>query len=140
MSRSGYSDDVDNWDLIRWRGAVKSAIRGRRGQAFLKEMSAALEALPAPRLIKDELVRADGEVCAIGAVAVSRGMDVSEIDPHDSEQVAQAFGISHAMASEVMFMNDEAWILRDPEERFQYMRNWTLGEIQGDWRKDHGNE
>ena len=22
MSRSGYSDDCDQWDLIRWRGAV----------------------------------------------------------------------------------------------------------------------
>jgi hypothetical protein len=37
MSRSGYSDDLENWSLIRWRGAVASAIRGRRGQAFLRE-------------------------------------------------------------------------------------------------------
>lgn len=33
MSRSGYSEDLDMWDLIRWRGAVKSALRGKRGQA-----------------------------------------------------------------------------------------------------------
>jgi len=47
MSRSGYSDDCDDqWSLICWRGAVKSAIRGKRGQAFLKEMLAALDALP----------------------------------------------------------------------------------------------
>lgn len=25
MSRSGYSDDVENWQLIRWRGQVASA-------------------------------------------------------------------------------------------------------------------
>jgi len=29
MSRSGYTDscDMDQWDLIRWRGAVASAVR-----------------------------------------------------------------------------------------------------------------
>ena len=39
MSRSGYTDDYDDgyeWANIRWRGAVKSAIRGKRGQATLK--------------------------------------------------------------------------------------------------------
>lgn len=48
MSRSGYSDDIDQWDLICWRGAVASAIRGKRGQAFLLEMWKAMTALPAP--------------------------------------------------------------------------------------------
>ena len=31
MSRSGYEDGLEMWDLIRWRGAVASAIRGKRG-------------------------------------------------------------------------------------------------------------
>ena len=34
MSRSGYTDECDGWELVRWRGAVNSAIRGKRGQAF----------------------------------------------------------------------------------------------------------
>ncbi|ENQ7660184.1 hypothetical protein ACEQOL_006537 [Pseudomonas aeruginosa] len=38
MSRSGYCDDLDNWSLICWRGAVSSAIKGKRGQAFLIEL------------------------------------------------------------------------------------------------------
>ncbi len=29
MSRSGYNDDGTEWDLIRWRGAVASAVRGQ---------------------------------------------------------------------------------------------------------------
>jgi hypothetical protein len=41
MSRSGYSDDCDGWALIRWRGAVNSAIKGRRGQQALREIVAA---------------------------------------------------------------------------------------------------
>ncbi|KGC50992.1 hypothetical protein DO66_5867 [Burkholderia pseudomallei] len=36
MSRSGYSDDCGGWSLIRWRGAVNSAIKGARGQKFLR--------------------------------------------------------------------------------------------------------
>ena len=46
MSRSGYTDDMeDMWQHICWRGAVASAIRGRRGQAFLREMLAAMDAI-----------------------------------------------------------------------------------------------
>ena len=57
MSRSGYVDgDDDQWASIRYRGAVKSAIRGRRGQAFLREMLAALDAMPEKRLIAGDLV------------------------------------------------------------------------------------
>ena len=29
MSRSGYTDECDGWELVRWRGAVNSAIRGK---------------------------------------------------------------------------------------------------------------
>ena len=32
---------------------------------------------------------------------------MSSIDPEDSYAVAQAFGISNAMAREIMFLNDE---------------------------------
>lgn len=57
MSRSGYTDDTeDQWSLIRYRGAVASAIRGARGQAFLREMLTALDAMPEKRLISGALV------------------------------------------------------------------------------------
>lgn len=46
MSRSEYSENLDSWSLIRWRGQVVSAIRGKRGQAFLRELVDALEAMP----------------------------------------------------------------------------------------------
>ena len=90
MSRSGYVDDVDdNWDLIRWRGAVKSALRGKRGQAFLKEMIEALDALPEKMLIGNTL-EADGMVCAMGAVGLKRGVDMAKIDPEEREHLAEA--------------------------------------------------
>lgn len=128
MSRSGYSDDCEGWDLIRWRGAVASAIRGARGQAFLREMIIALDALPQKRLTENALEH-DGEVCAMGAVGLKRGINMEEIDAIDRESVAAAFGISRALAAEIAYENDEYW--RDtPENRWQRMRKWAESHLQ----------
>lgn len=107
MSRSGYSDECDGWALIRWRGAVKQAIRGARGQAMLRELVQALDALPDHRLAADSLVTPDGDYCTLGALGRARGMDMAEIDPEDREAVAQAFGVAEALAAEIMWLNDE---------------------------------
>lgn len=123
MSRSGYSDDCQEWSLIRWRGAVASAIRGKRGQAFLLEMWKAMTSLPEQKLISNQL-EADGAVCAIGAVGKVRGLDMSEIDPEDHEAIAAEFDIPHALACEIMFMNDD-WRTETPEARFIRMKKWA---------------
>lgn len=122
MSRAHYSYELDQWDLIRWRGAVASAIRGKRGQALLREMRDAMDAMPEKRLISHDLVNEDGERCALGCVAVARGIDVSRVDPEEPEQVAAAFGVSEALVREIAFENDEYG--RTPEERFTDMRKW----------------
>lgn len=109
MSRSGYSDDCDGWALIRWRGAVAAAIRGRRGQSFLRELAEALDAMPAKRLIAEEL-EADGEFCALGCIGARRGLDLRAINPENREAVALAFGIPPALAAEIMFENDDDFI------------------------------
>ncbi len=130
MSRSGYSDDCGGWDLICWRGAVKSALRGKRGQAFLAELRDALDAMQGKRLIADSLV-AEGEFCTIGVVGAKRGVDMAALDPHDREAVGEAFGISPAMASEIVFMNDEgSWKAETPEQRWVRMRDWVESNIK----------
>lgn len=53
MSRSGYHDDLDTLELGRWRGRVASAIRGKRGQKLLRDLLAALDAMPEKRLVSD---------------------------------------------------------------------------------------
>ena len=128
MTRSGYSDDIDGWDLIRWRGAVASAIRGKRGQAFFKEMLAALDKMESKRLIAEDLVK-DGEVCALGAVGAARGVDMSKIDPQDHETVADTFGIPHALACEIMWINDD-WRHEPPEARYIRVRVWLESTIK----------
>src|SRR5271165_3227905 len=130
MGRSGYSDDCENIGL--WRGAVESAIRGKRGQALLREMVVALDAMPVKELIADDIVRdgahgLPGGVCAIGAVAVSRGLDITHLDVHDGDAVAQAFGVARALACEVAYENDDGGPFKGetPAERWQRMRAWA---------------
>jgi hypothetical protein len=135
MSRSGYVDDMDDqWAMIRWRGAVKAAFRGRRGQAFLKELLAALDALPGKRLIAD-YVQKNGEVCALGAVSRARGLHSDEgniefEEGYNGEPEAEVFGIANCMVQEIVFMNDE-WLPREtPERRFTRMRDWITQQIK----------
>lgn len=124
MSRSGYSDDCQDWALICWRGAVASAIRGNRGQAFLEEMLHAMATLPERKLISHDL-EAGGSVCALGAVGKARGIDMKDLDPEDRDQIAKVFGIAPALAAEIVYMNDEAnWRIETPEQRFERMRAW----------------
>ncbi len=108
MSRSGYSDDCeDQWALIRWRGAVTSAISGKRGQQFLRELAAALDAMPDKRLIADEL-QADGAYCTLGVIGAARGLDMAHMDPYECEAVSALMKVAPALAAEIMFENDES--------------------------------
>lgn len=142
MSRSGYVDDMgfdgEQWAHIRWRGAVKSAIRGRRGQAFLRDLAIAMDALPEKRLIAEDLILKQdspdgkaGDVCALGALGVARKIDMSEIDPYDACQVAPAFDIAEALAREVVYVNDEdTYMMETPEARFIRVRKWVESQIR----------
>lgn len=139
MSRSGYTDDVDGWALIRWRGAVKSAIRGKRGREFLRKLIAALDALPEKRLIAGEL-EMDGEVCAMGSVGKMQGIDMSNIDPTEPEEVAAAFNISPALAQEIAYVNDE-WLSNraTDEERYSIVRKWAEKQLLSGVREEEAN-
>jgi len=127
MSRHSYSDSLDEWAMGRWRGAVASAIRGKRGQRLLRELAAALDAMSVKSLIEGSL-EFEGEVCALGALGMARGIDMSHVDPNDAEQVADTFGCSKALAREIMYENDEQWQVT-PEQRWQAMRRWVERQI-----------
>ncbi len=148
MSRSGYSDNLDERALNLWRGTVDQATRGKRGQALLRAMLAALDAMPVKRLIAGDLVRygspdfPDGECCALGAVAMARDIDVSEVEPTDRDDVAACFNIAPALAAEIAYVNDDsddrydrvggAWVRRPPEtpeQRWTRVRAWVATQI-----------
>lgn len=134
MSRSGYSDGCDGWELIKWRGMVASAIRGKRGQKLLRDLLEALDAMPVKRLIANELETAEGEVCALGAVGKARGLDMSELDPEEPEDVAAEFDIATCLAKEIVYENDEAgpWRGETPEQRWTRVRAWVASKIAAD--------
>lgn len=131
MSRSGYTEDwdFDTWSMIKYRGQVASAIRGRRGQSFLRELLEALDALPEKRLITHEL-RQGGEVCAIGALGARRGTDMDALDPEDAESIAAAFGVARQLVCEIEYENDECSGHETPEVRWSRMRAWVVRQLK----------
>jgi hypothetical protein len=147
MSRSGYTEDVeDPWPLIRWRGQVASAIRGKRGQAFLRELVEALDALPEKKLIAHEFVvyapsfvpptlskHVVPGVCAIGSVGLKRGVDLLAVDPDNYDRIAAIFGIAHQLVQEIEYINDEALCYATPEQRWQKIRDWAVQQLRKNW-------
>lgn len=131
MSRSGYSDDCGGWSLICWRGAVNSALKGKRGQAALREIRDALDAMPVKELAADSLVSADGQFCTLGALGAARGMPLDTLVPDDPEGVAEKFDIATAMVREIVYENDECgpWLpypeKESPAARWKRMREWV---------------
>lgn len=145
MSRHGYTDgDVDDMAsfmrVMGWRNAVKSAMRGKRGQAFLRELAEALDALN-PRELSAASFTRSGQICALGSVALKRGLDVSHLeqepdendefdefddneDPVD-EAAGKTFGIARSMAAEIMYENDEGPSRETPAERWIRVRAWV---------------
>jgi hypothetical protein len=128
MSRSGYTDDCENLEL--WRGAVTRAITGKRGQALLRDLLAALDAMPEKTLAADSLVTADGDYCTLGVLGKARGMDLAALDPEDPDQVANAFGIARAMAQEIVYLNDEQ------DDDYEYVYFEVCGPLQW-WKERH---
>ena len=142
MSRfSGDDYEGDYGAYALWRQAVKNALTGRKGQAVLRELEAALVALPARRLIGGVLAR-DGEVCALGALAQHRlgsvptaeyfGCGLEELTAGDvSGWAHDELGLTHALATEVQWENDEGayWRQESPEERFDRVLRWVQAHL-----------
>lgn len=141
MSRSGYSDDVDDSALNLWRGAVVRAIEGKRGQALLRELVQALDDMPDKRLAAGSFFAADGEFCALGALGDRRGLRLDDLGSSedgdcDPCEVGRRFGVAPALAAEVMWLNDEGLVLdwvpseRANDLRWQRMRAWAVQNLK----------
>lgn len=132
MSRHGYTDDQEQQDYAMWRGRILSAIRGKRGQAMLRDLAAALDAMPDKRLVARVLQTKDGDACALGCLARVRGKDLSEHSEEDIEDdpdwfnalLSEEFNVAECLIREVEWENDEGGWRETPEQRWTRMRKW----------------
>lgn len=129
MSRSNYAEDIDNWALIKWRGQVVSALRGKRGQSFLRELISALEEMPHKRLIKNNL-EFEGEFCALGVVAQKKGLEINKLPLDDVGILADKLNIAYAMTCEIVYENDEVACNETPEIRWARMLAWAKSHLK----------
>jgi hypothetical protein len=131
MSRSGYTEDDDESfpnALEFYRTRVGNALSGKRGQAFLRELVEALDALPEKVLGDGQLMSSDGYACALGAVALKRGVATDGLDPDDHKTLSDVFGVARCMIAEIEYENDEGpayWVTETPEGRWRRMRWWA---------------
>jgi hypothetical protein len=142
MSRSGYNEDCDSNYLYLYRGMIERTIKGKRSQAFLKELANVLDAMPDKKLIAHELISEAGEVCAIGAVCKARGIDVQDVDVDDRDAVGNLVDISGSLAAEIEYMNDEAAYrsTETPEERWVRIREWVASNLTPSYDGEKGRK
>ena len=134
MSRIVYNDfDGEDFGFAegRWLAHMKSACMGRPGQKVFGELEAVLAAMPDKRLIEGSLTNPDGEVCALGALARNRGMDLSAVFAETDEEVqmwaARELGLTETLAWVIMEENDEELETATPERRHAAMLAWVQG-------------
>lgn len=153
MSRHGYSDDFDDYlSYGRYRGQITSALRGRRGQRFLRELINVLDAMPVKRLFAidydqdglyqkvDDEHRNDLDLCrpcALGAIANARGWeDRMDLNASEHHVIASRLDIHENLVAEVQFKNDEGWHgIMSEESRWQFMRDWAVSNLKTDLKK-----
>lgn len=134
MSRSGYTEDFDDDDPLahgRWRQAVKRALHGKRGQALLRDLVVALDAMPEKKLYSGSFATADGEFCTLGVLGAKRGTkmdDLGDEDDCDSDLVGERFGIAPAMAAEIMYLNDEYMV-----DEWKFAEVQICGPVRPNW-------
>lgn len=124
MTRICYSDEeYFPGQSALWHANCRRSIQGKKGQVALRELEAALLALPEKRLIAGALQDDDGEVCALGALAQYQGIDCAI----DMEDVGEELGLPRLVAWKVVDLNDDLdwkWEKGErraitPEERYE---------------------
>lgn len=155
-SRINYTDEEDHpGQFALWDANCSRSIKGKAGQRELRELEAALLALPNKRLVSGALSTDDGDVCAIGAYAKHKGVNLADYDPeHESDEVGVDAGMPRLVAWQVVALNDitldTVWevahgpvrlghgqykagipYVRDmtPEERYEKVLAWTRKQL-----------
>ena len=140
LYQEGYGD-AEPWMEGQQAGALKSAIRGQRGQRLLRDLVAALDALDAPELsagaLEDETT---GCCCAFGAVRRYRGAAAVPLyfDPMEADldppHFAEPFDVAPALAWEVVEVNEgssDSNMEAARRQRWERVRAWAVKHLAG---------
>lgn len=140
-----YDPDFQNQGELFWANAARS-LKGRKGQAALRELRDELLAMPEPKLIRGRLADEQGHVCAVGALAVARRCAKGERredvlddlaakiaagdgdESYDGWDITAAVGVSvgvpFVFAYALGDLNDESLYSKTPEERHTAVLAW----------------
>jgi hypothetical protein len=142
MSRLYYSDNDYDQEIGVARGRRLSAIRSQRGQRFLRDLVAALDALPTPELHSGALEDSKtGCCCAFGAVRRLRGVESVKLWFHPEDEditpdsLAEPFDVSPTLAWAVVQANED--MHEDNSEqgrrrRWAEVRDWAVRHLLPD--------
>jgi hypothetical protein len=141
-----------------WEANQERSLRGKRGQAALRRLEAALLALPEKRLVADVIEDEDGTVCALGALAKYEHYEGSLVLPSPPDEnasdedwnawfaqgedggeqveaamlaLAKELNVPRLVAVAIIARNDEGH-LRHPEIRYIHMLQWVQRCLKGD--------
>lgn len=131
-----YDDDSDPCQEGLIAGALRSAVQGKRGQQFLRDLVQALDALPLPELAAGALEDEEtGCCCAFGAVRRLRGADAVPLwfNPMEEDMtpdnLAEPFNVSETLAWAVVQANEDGMTGNDESTRrlrWKEVRNWAV--------------
>jgi hypothetical protein len=107
-------------------------IKGKRGQAFLKELLEVLNAMPVKELIDDEM-EWNNNFSALGVVGNSRGLDMRKMNSeNEGFDIAKKLNITPSLARKIMYINDDPWYAPLDEtgsQRWRRVRQWVAEQI-----------
>lgn len=143
MSRVHSNDNYH--EVLLWRANLRRQLAGRRGQQLLRELLAAIDALPEKKL-GTQLYDGD-QVCSFGAVALQRRVAAGEepqavladLQSHNDEAddglmpdwAEWYLQIPPHMAWEIPFVNDNEYgDLETPEQRWIRVRAWICANLK----------
>lgn len=143
MSETRYFDggDCEPMPYELWQHNLEAALGGKRGQQALRDLKAALLALPERKLIRGALCQVNPNgppaFCAVGAYVYRKRVlageqpeaviqDLLNHDPSDTDTATagKRAGLVWTLAWELGFMNDDRFADRTDEQRFEEFMEW----------------
>jgi len=135
--RISYSEEEEfSGQFALWQVNCQRSLSGNKGQQSLRELEAALLALPSKRLIAHRLDNGE-DVCAIGALVRYKHISPVSDPEFEMENVGIECGMPQLVAWKIVEINDtfdcryegNRRVDYTPEERYEKVLNWVREQL-----------